>query len=257
MSLVRRPFRAFSLVELLVVIIIIGILIGILLPSISGARNQANQTVCLSNLRQVGIAVQSYVEDFRQLPNLVPLNTSSASGSPLQSDLGSGLMSLPTQVSFTRKNLACPEGWASGGADDWYEGGGKAFNNAGAAYMDYICWAGRYPAPANGAFDVRFKSFQSRVAEKKTKIVASDVVVDLATAPSLGSKTKGGNHVSNKSGSAPIPQTDGEGHGIDGNVFVTVRGMSVLFSDGSVRWFNAEKLSQSADGLAYPPCDRW
>jgi prepilin-type N-terminal cleavage/methylation domain-containing protein/prepilin-type processing-associated H-X9-DG protein len=65
----HRTLRAFTLVELLVVIGIIAILIGILLPAIARARESARRAACLSNLRQTSLAFRFYAHDHRdQVP---------------------------------------------------------------------------------------------------------------------------------------------------------------------------------------------
>src|SRR5262245_63037310 len=55
--------RGFTLVELLVVIGVVAALAALLLPALASASDRARRTACLSNLRQVGIAVQAYAAD--------------------------------------------------------------------------------------------------------------------------------------------------------------------------------------------------
>jgi prepilin-type N-terminal cleavage/methylation domain-containing protein len=60
--------KGFTLVELLVVIAVIALLMGILLPALNVAREQGRRTACLSNMRQVGLALTLYQADYEYTP---------------------------------------------------------------------------------------------------------------------------------------------------------------------------------------------
>ncbi|MBN1460995.1 MAG: type II secretion system protein, partial [Armatimonadetes bacterium] len=58
-----RRSKGFTLIELLVVIAIIGILAAMVFPVFARARESARKAVCLSNVKNIGLAIQMYLAD--------------------------------------------------------------------------------------------------------------------------------------------------------------------------------------------------
>jgi len=90
MRTVKKDRRgAFTLIELLVVIAIIGILASLILPSLSRAKQRANVTVCINNLRQIGIGLALYAgEHDERYPSVSRLTTPDDRGSRVWMALG-------------------------------------------------------------------------------------------------------------------------------------------------------------------------
>ena len=63
-----RRRRGMTLIELLVVLAIIGVLIGLLLPAVQAAREAARRAHCMNNLKQIALAMHTYIDTVHAFP---------------------------------------------------------------------------------------------------------------------------------------------------------------------------------------------
>jgi len=123
MEWTRKHYGGFTLIELLVVIAIIAVLAAMLLPALAKAREKARQAVCINNLKQIGMGIFMYAQDYDEW--IIPEHNGNMYWNYLLEDLGYVETEMaPTATGPVLKGIfSCPSETAGHAADggNWYK----------------------------------------------------------------------------------------------------------------------------------------
>ena len=165
-----KKIKGFTLIELLVVIAIIAILAAILFPVFAQAREKARQTSCLSNLKQLGTALQLYKDDWNAKCPKMALGTNYASAAEFAAAYGN---QYPTAYLHIANWIPPAMGGKNGFYWSWMD-----------AIFSYVKNANMYKCPSNQKYLGYGMNAQmdgvpnNYCTQTSEKVVFSDTLVD-------------------------------------------------------------------------------
>ncbi len=235
-----KYFSGFTLIELLVVIAIIAILAAILFPVFARARENARRTSCISNLKQMGIGVMMYVQDYDER---YPFNsqTRASLGDPWVTGLSgadftsSGSIFWPQFIYPYTRNMQmfyCPSGRSTGNGIYGHYGANQLLLPIGSATA--VSWSmASMPAPASIYLLMDAGIYRLSPVNVKTPDANGNYLP--GTGPGSNS------NLTNITFAASINDLSGD--------YLTGRhfgGVSMMFADGHAKWLQSHTIYTEA-----------
>ena len=232
-----RPRRAFTLIELLVVIAIIAILAAILFPVFARARENARRASCQSNLKQIGLGVAMYAQDYDG--GLVPYKNWNSGGTALTEAWNALVVPLDGYVKNTQI-FRCPSAPSLRGtsATGVY---GSVYGWAWKYYPDPNGWVAHFIQTSPGNSVVPFKL--DNAPEPSRTALIGETQYPSYYDPSL--------HPSNYGYGYPRFRVDSTSVTY-GMLDIHLEGSNYLYVDGHVKWLS-KKAALSAINTTCTP----
>jgi len=223
----ERHFKreAFTLIEILVVIAIIGVLAAILLPVYASVREKGRRTACVSNMRQIEMALTAYAQD-------------NEGTSPPDTNLETKMDWAQVTRAYASSSdiFHCPDVQAPPSIDMQFVGQPQWFDTKGYAINNDIAGASIGSNPAASEISVRFPASTVAVAEFAYRKETVAMGEGFAWSSAIAAPDDGGNL---RPGETLYGSAGGLRHS---------GGCNYAFVDGHVRWYRPEQVLNSNQG---------